>query len=75
MFKKLYDKVDALCKAHPKAMAWGMVVFVTVVFLVNPATWKWPAFTAWIAAAVLLPVPFQVWAMVRRKRRESQSEV
>lgn len=68
MFKRLYVRVDALCKARPKTMWGGMVIFTTTAFLVNPGVWKYPEFTAWIAAAVLLPAPFQVWAMVRRNR-------
>ena len=68
MFKKLYARVDALCRARPKTMAAIMVVFTTTALLVNPAVWNHPKFTAWIAAAVLLPAPFQVWAMVRQNR-------
>lgn len=68
MLKAIYARLDALCRARPKTVALGMVLFTTAAFLFNPAVWKHPVFAAWIAAAVLLPVPIEVWALVRRKR-------
>lgn len=69
MVKRLYAKIDALCRARPKTVAAVMVVFTTTALLANPAVWKYPQFAAWVAAAVLVPVPFEVWALVRRNRR------
>lgn len=67
MVKRLYAGADALCKARPKTMWGGMVVFTTMAFLANPIVWNQPGFP-WIAAAVLLPVPIVAWAMIRRNR-------
>ena len=67
MVKGLYASLGALCKARPKTMWGGMVVFTTMAFLANPIVSNQPGFP-WIAAAVFLPVPIVAWAMIRRNR-------
>ena len=72
MIKRLYARVDALCKARPKTMWGGMAAFTTMAFLVNPIVWQQPGF-AWIAAAVLWPAPIVAWAMIRQNRTERRN--
>ena len=74
VFKSLYARLDALCKARPRTMAYGMLAFTTTALVVNPAVWKYPEFAAWVAVAVLGPLPFEIWARARRARRRSSSE-
>ena len=73
MVKRLYAKLDALCRARPKTVGYGMAAFATACLLLNPGVGKYPELAAWVAVAVLAPVPFEVWARVRRGRRESAS--
>ena len=70
MFKRLDAKWKALCLARPKTLA---AVFFTLAtgMLFFYLHMLWGTFAMWILAAVLLPVPFEVWAMVRRNRRGS----
>ena len=72
MVKRLYARIDALCKARPKTMWGGLAAFSTTAFLVNPLVWNQPGF-AWIAAAVLWPAPIMAWAIVRRNRAERRN--
>lgn len=74
MLKRLYAKLDALCRARPKTMGYGIAAFATACFFLNPAVWKYQELTAWVAIAVLVPAPFEVWARVRRSRRQSASK-
>ena len=70
----LYSRFATLCKARPKTMAATFVVFTTAAFIVNPAVWRDPVFAAWIAAVVLLPLPFEIAAMVRKERRRKTKQ-
>ena len=74
MLKSAYARLDALCQARPKTMVYGMVVFTTAALLLNPGVWRHPEFAAWMAVAVLGPLPFEIWGRIRRSRRESSSE-
>ena len=53
---------------------YGIAAFATACFFLNPAVWKYQELTAWVAIAVLVPAPFEVWARVRRSRRQSASK-
>ena len=71
----LYSKFAALCKRRPKTMAATIFAYGTIVLLVllaNPGTWKliekYPVVTAWIVAAALLALPFEIAAIVRKRR-------
>lgn len=71
LLKRAYAKLDAVCQARPKTMAYGMAAFATACFFLKPGVWKHPEFAAWIAVAVLGPLPFQMWGRFRRSRRAS----
>ena len=73
MYKRLDAKWKALCLARPKTLAAVIFTFATVMLFVFLHISGYSKFAMWIFAAVLLPVPFEVWAMVRRNRRESSS--
>ena len=74
MLKRLYAKLDALCRARPRTVGYGMAAFATACFLLNPGVWRYPELTAWVAVAVLMPVPFEVWARARGSRGKSASK-
>ena len=73
MFRKLDARWKALCLARPKTLAAVIFTFATVMVFVYLHIWGYSEFAMWILAAVLLPVPFQVWAMTRQRRREPSS--
>ena len=75
MFKRVYAKLDALCHAHPKTMAYGMLVFATTCFVLNPAIRQHPAFVAGTIVVALLPwvaLELSAWARKRRNLRRGE---
>ena len=68
--KKLYARLDALCRARPKTVAAAIMVFAAAAFLANPA-WPWPGF-AWVAGAMLLPGVYIVLLGLWQSRSKSK---
>lgn len=75
MFKRIYAKLDALCRAHPKTVTYGTLVFVTACFVLNPAIRKHPEFVVGTIVVALLPwVAFELWAWARKRRNLRRGE-
>ena len=74
MYERLDAKWKAWCLARPKTLAIALFVFATVMLFVYLRVWGASELVMWIAAAVLLPVPFQILAMVRKGRRGKATE-
>ena len=74
MFERLDARWRAWCLARPKALASALFILATVMLFVYFHVWGVSELAVWIAAAVLLPVPFQIWAMICDKKRRNETE-
>lgn len=71
MFERLDARWRAWCLARPRALAITLFVFATVMLFVYLRVWGASELAMWIVAAVLLPVPFQILAMARKKHSKA----
>lgn len=75
MFKRIYAKLDALCRAHPKTAAFGTSVFATAGFVLNPAIRQHPEFVAGTIVVAFLPwVAVGLWTWARKRRNLRRGE-
>ena len=73
IYRTMDEKWKAVCRSRRKTVIAVLLLVPPVVLLVNPAVWAYPVFATWMAIALLVPLPFEIWALVRARSRKDEA--